>query len=55
MKQKLSKALLVVLALCGFVYLSGMDYQDDLNAEKNYCNKVKQGLWPAYNSAIKCD
>lgn len=58
MKTPITTAQLLAYAICtalilGFV--GSMNYEDEENDEKQYCQMVQHGDWPAYDEDIVCD
>jgi len=39
---------LCLVALCLFLAVSTMDYEDELAERELYCDMVKEGKWPDY-------
>ena len=42
------------LAVIGYLIVSEMDYEDALLQERIYCENVRDGVWPNYNTEIEC-
>jgi len=42
------KIALGLVALCLFLAVSKMDYEDELAERELYCDMVKEGKWPDY-------
>ena len=51
-----AKKIIIGLVLLGFIAItSSMDYEDELEAERHYCQMVKDGNWPAFNEGVNCN
>ena len=50
------KTAAVLLALLGLFGLAGaMDYEDQQAEQENYCEMVREGLWPDYRGTYRAE
>lgn len=47
--MRLRYILLAIVGIVLFVISQNMAYNDDLEQQRQYCQNVKDGLWPDYN------
>lgn len=51
--MKTVAVLLALLALFGLV--GAMDYEDQQAEQENYCEMVREGLWPDYRGTYRAE
>lgn len=50
------KTVAALLALLGLFGLAGaMDYEDQQAEQENYCEMVREGLWPDYRGTYRAE
>ena len=47
--MRLRYVLLAIVGIVLFVISQNMAYNDDMEQQRQYCQNVKDGLWPDYN------
>lgn len=52
----MGKLLVLIILVCSYLLVSNMDYQDQKQAEKQYCDDIKAGVYPDYKGLKQyCD
>ena len=52
---RLNAAFAIIILLLALGLVGQSDYEDELAAERHYCNMVEEGTWPAFNPDVNCD
>lgn len=49
--------LYILLVIAAYIWVSNMDFEDQLNQQAHYCEMVKTGVWPDYKEIYneECD
>lgn len=47
--------LVLCILVAGSIYACHDDYTQQTEAQRRYCDNVRDGVWPPYNDAIVCE
>lgn len=43
------------IALAALLLTGSMDFEDQMAEQANYCQQVKDGVWPNFKPEVKCN
>jgi hypothetical protein len=52
---RLNAAFAIIILFLLFGLVGQSDYEEELAAQRHYCNMVESGAWPPFNPETNCD